>query len=358
MFIYDLKIHIMMYKKIFILFLFMQNSYCVQNDLHNSIKIPIEHIFKCNEYDSPEINPIKKTKKYANQPYNWNLIKNFPDGARKVQRSFFFHICTSFFNMKLYEPVVGHAFLNKEIVCLIEQPTCKHLADLIQVCDINTPHFIDMKVVKEKIIHLLLISYELQQLTRPWDGVSSVYYTKGNNVFGESMFNTWAMIIPVGMELIETHGYKSGFVKLYKNAKYGYKRSFCMWLSLGIISFLINKKCTMLKTNYKRTIELFFLYNICSAVYFYKKLDNAYDNVKEAIDEFDLFAKQWNESIDYEYCLIYQHRRHEERSSFIIKSSDNNSSQSREDTPGKSDFECNLEYLVAIEDQTENRPFR
>lgn len=265
--------------------------------LQSDTKIPIENIYYCNLH-YPNILALKRTNHQGKQ-YGWNHLSNFSDGTKKVHRSLFFNLCTVF-NISCYEPEVGYAFLQEDIVCLIERPTCKHIADLIQVCAIGMSDDEESSCLKKEIINLLLVSYNVQKLTRPWDSMGDMHQDSSTKMLNALR----GCMIPIN-KLIDTSDYKKVFETLYKNAKYGYKTSLCLYVGLAIGLLCVNI-LGMCNITYVYGLAFLLLYGAFSAVYFYNKLDGAYDNLLKTIEHFDLFAQQYNTKIQKEIMIKKQ----------------------------------------------------
>lgn len=274
--------------------------------LKSDTKIPIENIYYCN-LSCPSIFPLKLTNHYPKKRYGWNDLSNFSDGTKKVHRSLFFNLCTVF-NISCYEPKVGYAFLQEDTVCLIEKPTCKHIADLIQVCAIGMLDDQESSFLKDQIINLLLVSYSVQKLTRPSDSMGGMHKDSSTQM----LHALRECIIPINNELIDTSAYKKVFKKLYNNAKYGYKRSFYLYVVLAIGLLCINRLGEL--NNYNLYGLVFpLVYGVFSAIYFYNKLDSAYDNLQKTISNFDVFAQQYNAKIQKEINIKKQQINCEQR---------------------------------------------
>ncbi|HTM06508.1 MAG TPA: hypothetical protein VL201_04665 [Patescibacteria group bacterium] len=270
-------------------------------------QISIKNVYSYNS-DGSNIFALKGTK-HSQREYDWNNLKNFPGATEKINRSLFFHLC-GVFNYYGYEPKVGYAFLDEEIVCLIEKPTYKHIADLVQKCDINIPPFFDSVSVKKEIIDLLLLSYEFERLTRPYDVVRWWRVDVNNST---DYFGALSYVMPFDMHLIKTRTYKNGLNKWYGNAKKGYKKSFYGWFALTIILVFVNKIFKVKSIFYNYGLTLFFTYNAFSPIYFSRKLDMAYNNLEKGMIAYEEFAERYNTTITNNIALKKQHVNSEMR---------------------------------------------
>lgn len=294
-----------MLKAVFFIICLPSILYGLENNLslQSNAKIPIENVHYCY-WDSSNIFALKPTN-HPEKKYGWNNLENFSEGTKKVRRSMFFYLC-AVCNISLYEPEIGYAFLDEEIVCFIEQPTFKHIADLIKICAIDSPEPLSLK---EEVINLLLKSYALQKLTRPWNNTSDV---AGYSDMQSFMFHVVEKIIPTRKSKIDTCKYKLFSKTLYLIAKDGYKRSLYLYVGLAIGLFCMNR-LGMLNITYVYGSALPLLYGIFSAIYFYNKLDDAYDDLQKALQHFDSFAEQYNDHIQKEIDIEQQHINCERR---------------------------------------------